>query len=68
MENLKGITKKVTTTRLKYSITTILKNSDESVEYISNALGHNDVNTTKRYLDSFELEEKDDTSHLHKNK
>jgi len=51
-----GITKPITTYAARHSFATILKNSGASVEFISEALGHSSVQTTKSYLDSFDLE------------
>lgn len=50
------ITKPVTTYSARHSFATILKNSGQSTEFISEALGHSNVKTTKMYLDSFEKE------------
>ncbi len=40
----------------RHSYSTILRNSGASLEYISKALGHKDLVTTEKYLDSFEEE------------
>jgi site-specific recombinase XerD len=48
------INKDVTTYFARHSFATILKNSGVSVEFISEALGHSDIKTTKNYLASFE--------------
>ncbi len=53
-----GIKKVVTTYFARHSFATILRNSGAPIEYISEALRHRDVKTTKYYLDSFESEVK----------
>lgn len=50
------INKDVTTYYARHSFATVLKRSGASVEFISEALGHSDIKTTKSYLDSFEEE------------
>ena len=50
------INKEVTTYFARHSFATILKNSGASMEFISEALGHSDMKTTKSYLSSFEAE------------
>jgi integrase/recombinase XerD len=50
------IKKEVTTYFARHSFATVLKRSGASIEFISEALGHSDVKTTKNYLDSFEKE------------
>jgi len=40
----------------RHSYSTIMRNTGASIEYISQALGHNDIKTTQNYLDSFEAE------------
>jgi integrase len=52
-----GIEQKVTTYSARHSFATILKNSNTSTQYISEALGHTSLQTTAIYLDSFENEE-----------
>jgi len=52
-----GIEQPLTTYVARHSFATILKNSDTSVQYISEALGHTSLQTTAIYLDSFEKEE-----------
>jgi len=47
------ITKPVTSYYARHSFATILRNSGASIEFISEALGHSDIRTTKNYLDSF---------------
>ena len=54
----------VTTYTARHSFATILKNSGSSMEYISEALGHSDLRTTKSYLKSFE----DETLKIHQAK
>lgn len=49
-----GIDKDVTTYTARHSFSTILKRSGASTEYISEALGHSNLQTTENYLDSFE--------------
>lgn len=49
-----GIEKEVTTYTARHSFATVLKRSGAPLEYISESLGHNDLRTTKSYLDSFE--------------
>ena len=44
----------VTTYFARHSFATGLKNSGASVEFISEALGHSDIKTTKNYLAGFE--------------
>lgn len=51
-----GLENKVTTYAARHSYATVLKNSGATTEFISEALGHSDVKTTKDYLDSFEDE------------
>lgn len=48
------IGKRVTTYFARHSFATVLKRSGASMEFISEALGHSDLKTTKSYLDSFE--------------
>ena len=49
-----GINKPVTTYYARHSFATILKNSGVSTEFISEALGHSSLSTTKSYLAGFE--------------
>ncbi len=49
-----GINKPCTTYYARHSFSTVLKRSGANVQYISEALGHSSINTTKSYLDSFE--------------
>lgn len=48
------INKPCTTYSARHSFSTIMKRSGANVQYISEALGHSSINTTKAYLDSFE--------------
>lgn len=57
-----GIVDHVTTYSARHSFSTVLKRSGASLEFISEALGHNDVKTTESYLDSFENEMKKEFS------
>jgi site-specific recombinase XerD len=52
------IKNKVTTYVARHTFSTVLKQSGASIEYISEALGHSDIKTTKNYLASFEDETK----------
>ena len=51
-----GLNKPVTTYYARHSFATILKNSGVSTEFISEALGHSSLITTKNYLAGFEQE------------
>lgn len=51
-----GIKDEISTYTARHSFATILKNSGSSLEYVSEALGHSDLRTTKNYLKSFEDE------------
>ena len=53
-----GIEKNVTTYTARHSFSTILKRSGASTEFISESLGHTNLNTTERYLDSFDDDQK----------
>lgn len=53
-----GIEKKVTTYTARHTFSTVLKRSGASIEFISESLGHQNISTTRHYLDSFENEEK----------
>ena len=48
------ILKPITTYYARHSFATILKNSGVSTEFISEALGHTSLETTKNYLAGFE--------------
>ena len=50
------INKEVTTYYARHSFATVLRNSGASMEFISEALGHSDMKTTKSYLAGFEQE------------
>ena len=50
------ISKPVTTYFARHSFATILKRSGASMEFISEALGHSDLKTTRNYLAGFEAE------------
>jgi integrase len=50
------INKNVTTYFARHSFATILKRSGASTEFISDALGHSNLSTTKNYLAGFEDE------------
>lgn len=52
------IEKPLTTYAARHSFATVLKRSGASIEFISESLGHKNVQTTENYLDSFELETK----------
>lgn len=49
-----GITTDITTYTARHTFSTQLKRSGASLELISESLGHKDLKTTERYLDSFE--------------
>lgn len=49
-----GIDKPVTTYAARHSFSTVLKRSGAPIEFISESLGHNSLQTTEHYLDSFE--------------
>lgn len=51
-----GIKENVTTYSARHSFATILRNANISTEYISEALGHTNLQMTANYLDSFEKE------------
>ena len=53
-----GITLKVTTYTARHSFATVLKRSGASMEFISESLGHSNLQTTENYLADFEIEEK----------
>jgi integrase/recombinase XerD len=50
------ISKPVTTYFARHSFATVLKRSGASMEFISEALGHSDLKTTRSYLAGFETE------------
>ena len=49
-----GIDKPCTTYYARHSFSTVMKRSGANIQFISEALGHCSINTTKSYLDSFE--------------
>jgi len=51
------ITPTVTTQYARHSFATVLKRANASTEFISEALGHNSLKTTKHYLASFEAKQ-----------
>jgi len=53
-----GITFPVTTYTARHSFATVLKRSGVNIAYISEALGHSNLQTTESYLGSFEIDEK----------
>jgi len=53
-----GINKPCTTYYARHSFSTVLKRSGANVQFISEALGHNSINTTKAYLGSIEDDKK----------
>ena len=57
-----GIEQKVTTYTARHSFATVLKRSNTSKEFISEALGHKDMKTTENYLDSFADEQRAETA------
>lgn len=55
------IQKDLTTYAARHSFATVLKRSGVSTEFISEALGHNNLRTTQSYLAGFEDESKRET-------
>jgi integrase/recombinase XerD len=49
-----GVNEKISSYSARHSWATIAKNSGTSTEFISESLGHSNVNVTKRYLKGFE--------------
>ncbi|MDZ7604366.1 MAG: tyrosine-type recombinase/integrase [Cyclobacteriaceae bacterium] len=49
-----GFDKPLTTYAARHSFATVLKRSGASIELISESLGHQSLQTTEAYLDSFE--------------
>jgi integrase len=47
----------ISTYTARHSYATVLKRSGANIAFISDSLGHNNINTTMNYLDSFEKEE-----------
>ncbi|OQY92513.1 MAG: hypothetical protein B6D37_14570 [Sphingobacteriales bacterium UTBCD1] len=56
-----NITTDITTYVARHSFATILQRSGASTEFISEALGHSNIKTTKNYLAGFEDEKKKET-------
>jgi len=56
-----GIAANLTTYAARHSFATVLKRSGVSTEFISEALGHNNLRTTQSYLAGFEDESKRET-------
>lgn len=59
-----GIEKHLTSYSARHSFATTLKRSQISTEYISESLGHANLDITKRYLDSFENEQRKEIAKL----
>ena len=59
-----GLEKKLTTYSARHSFATKLKRSGISTEFIGESLGHFNLDITKRYLDSFENEQKKEIAKL----
>lgn len=57
-----SIKKPVTTYYARHSFATILRNSGVSTEFISEALEHSDLKTTKSYLAGFETQKIHETT------
>lgn len=53
-----GITANVSTYTARHSFATVLKRSGASVAFISESLGHNNIQTTENYLADFEIDKK----------
>jgi len=51
-----GIEKKISNYAARYTFSQVMKNSGQSVEFISEALGHSSILTTRAYLSSFKDE------------
>jgi len=49
-----GITENISTYYARHSFATVLRNSGEPVAFISEQLGHSNVQTTENYLSSFD--------------
>ncbi|MBN8853036.1 MAG: hypothetical protein BGO55_14115 [Sphingobacteriales bacterium 50-39] len=45
-------------TGARHTFSTVLKRSGVSIEFIQESLGHTNIRTTEKYLDSFEREVK----------
>lgn len=57
-----GINFNVTTYVARHSFATVLKNSNEPVAFISEAMGHSSIAVTENYLKSFQLEKRKDAA------
>jgi integrase/recombinase XerD len=53
-----GIESRISTYTARHSFATVLKRSGVNISYISEALGHTNLQTTESYLGSFEVDEK----------
>lgn len=53
-----GLNPNVSTYTARHSFATVLKRSDVSIEYISEALGHQNIRTTENYLADFDIGKK----------
>ena len=53
-----GIKQSISTYTARHSFATILKRSNTPIAYISDALGHENIQTTENYLAGFEDEMK----------
>ena len=51
-----GLSEKITTYSARHSFATTLKRNHADLELIRESLGHSDIKTTQKYLDSFENE------------
>lgn len=60
-----GLNKRITTYAARYTFTKAMLDADVSVEFIRQCLGHQNYSTTKRYIQSFELEKKLDIAKRH---
>ena len=54
MSNELGFDDAVTTMYARHSFATMLKNAGEDISYISEAMGHTNLQTTENYLASFD--------------
>jgi len=57
-----GINFNVTTYVARHSFATVLKNSNEPIAFISEAMGHSSIAVTENYLKSFQLEKRKDAA------
>ena len=53
-----GIKESLSTIWARHSFASVLKLSGEDVSYISEAMGHSNLNTTENYLSSFDREKR----------